>query len=185
MVGDKYSASDESAQFSGQGILVCCSFDVVQVSSASMEPTLRDGDYLVIFAPRQPVTTLFRFQRLLRRNMIVVFRSPIPAKDDLLVKRIVGLSPDQLRIDKGTLWRDAVRINEPYVWYPALSLRTKDSWPRTEQRESFGFPVPRGELFVMGDNRLQSLDSRLFGSIPDSAVVGVVVLTIPANSFRW
>jgi signal peptidase I len=159
-------------------ITLCYSFDVVKVSAASMMPTVRDGDYLILFAPRGIFSRAFELRWILKRNMVVVFHPPTAVfSSDLYVKRIVGVSADQVRIQSGVLILNGGVVNEPYVWYPTPALKRDDFWPRKDTSEYV--IVPAKDLFLLGDNRIASSDSRLFGPVPETAIAGIVIFSIP------
>lgn len=158
--------------------VVCYSVEIFQVSSVSMEPTLRDGDYVITFAPRGIISRLFDMRWMLRRGAIVVFHAPNTEQDKIpivFVKRIVAISRDRIRIDNGTLIRNGATVNESYVTYPRDAVRRHDNWPTTT-----GFiEIRDNHCFVLGDNRLVSTDSRSFGPLPESQVMGIVVCALP------
>jgi signal peptidase I len=122
-------------------LIFALAFRAVGVSGTSMVPTLSDGDWLAVTA----VTTD------LRRGDIVVVTQPweraIP-----IIKRVIGLPGDTVDIDfdNGFVYVNGEKLTEPYIAEP------------THEYYDVEFPVtvPEGHLFVMGDNRNVSLDSR-------------------------
>jgi signal peptidase I len=154
------------------------------IPSRSMEPTLEVGDRVVV-------------NRLAYRigepayGDVVVFLRPVgsgeappggplswvrravaqglggtpPGREDL-IKRVVGLPGDKIEGRDGQLYRNGRRVDEPYL---AGSGSTSDFGP---------FKVKPGHYWVMGDNREDSADSRVFGQIPRSTLVGRAVLTV-------
>jgi signal peptidase I len=124
---------------------------VMRVDSGSMTPTISVGDLLVIDRWDSPVD---------RRDVVVV---PHPETGDLLVKRAVALGGDQVAIEDGVLVVDGRAVCEPSI-DPA---RQDGVW--------FGpVTVPAGEVFLLGDDRGSSIDSRDFGTVHVSDVVGHV-----------
>jgi signal peptidase I len=105
----------------------------------AMAPTLRNGDTVVIHKWDSSVSGA------LARGDIIVFRNP--ANDDVvLLKRLIGLPNDELRVSNGTVFVNGDRLAEPYVLYPATYTYPPDGQGRT---------VPAGNYFVLGDNREQ------------------------------
>lgn len=132
--------------------LVCFIFNYVGlavVSGSSMEPSYHDGDLLFINK-----TGLYE----LRRGDIVL----IPDENgDVMVKRIVGLGGEYIEAKDGIVYIDGVELNEPYL---------------TESTDDMeGTYVDTGSFFVMGDNRDNSYDSRILGSIPKDEIIGEVI----------
>ena len=127
----------------------------LRVTSVSMEPGLRAGEHVLVdkltYRTRRP-----------RRDELIVF--PQPGDGQLAVKRVVGLPGDSVALEDGVLVvNDAVR-HESYVDH-----RTVDS-------VYFGPKIiPPGTVFVMGDNRGPSIDSRDYGPVAVDSIVGRVI----------
>jgi signal peptidase I len=159
------------------------------IPSESMEHTLLVGDFLLvnkqIYAPAGSLTRFLLPYRGVARGDIVVFHHPNPP---LLVKRVVGLPGDRLRIQDGRVTVNGQPLDEPYVTFePALLNPFRDQFPATiytdpevdpvwwKQMQSLTtdgeLVVPRGEYFVLGDNRNHSKDSRFWGFVPQSQIV--------------
>lgn len=117
------------------------------VAERSMEPALRPGDYLITSS----------YLDNLRRGEVVVYEHP--NRDGFwLVKRVVGLAGDEIRIEDGRLLRDGAAVDD---WYTPGD----GNWT-----------VPPGAVFVIGDNRgWSSADSRSLGPIPIGQVAGRAV----------
>ena len=133
------------------------------VGSGSMEPTLRGcpgctNDRLLINKLAYDVKGP-------ERGDIVLFRDPEGGREALL-KRVVGLPGDRITVHQGTLYLNGEPQREPYV----VNRACIRSMPKTC---SFGpVTVPKRHLFVMGDNRTRSYDSRFFGPVPEDNLIG-------------
>jgi signal peptidase I len=126
------------------------------VPSASMSPTLRPGDHVLVDK------LAYRFG-VPRRGDLVVFHAPRGA--ELLLKRVVAVGGDLVGIEDGVLQVGGHAVSEPFV-----NRRLVDS-------VYFGpVRVPAGAVFVMGDRREDSVDSRSFGPVPRRLIVGRVDL---------
>jgi len=122
------------------------------VHHESMTPTLVDGDRILI----SRLTYHFRSPKA---GDVVVLTSPMSSKEDL-VKRVVAVGGDTVAVHDGALYVNGIRKNEPY-------LRDRDitgEYPETKIRP--------GQVFVLGDNRNNSIDSRYFGPISTNTIIG-------------
>jgi signal peptidase I len=151
------------------GVSAAASLDLVRVSGSSMERTLHSGD--VLFIAR--VRVVLRYQRfrtvLLSRGRIVVFSSP--GDESLAVKRIVAVGGDRVRISRGRLIVNGVETREPYA-----TDSDSDVWPAAQ---GGSVVVPERRYFVLGDNRTAASDSRVWGTIPEFAILGIVLARRP------
>jgi len=138
------------------GITYLGRFHAFRVSSDSMAPTFSSGDK--IFADE----TYYAHHPIADGDLIV-FRH----NDFILVKRVTAMAGETVAITNGTVLRNGLALNEPYIQHSGPPLTYADTVPARV--------VPAGELFVTGDNRDHSLDSRLpdeFGVVKTSDVVG-------------
>ncbi|HEY9084666.1 MAG TPA: signal peptidase I [Candidatus Tyrphobacter sp.] len=126
-----------------------------QVSGRSMEPQIDSGEYVLID------TLAYRFMRPTRGD-IVAFRhgdSESGSSSSVYIKRIIGIPGNRIEIRRGIVFVNGRRIREPYVRF-----RDRRSFPATL--------VPPNSVYVLGDNRADSEDSRVFGCVPESALIG-------------
>jgi signal peptidase I len=162
------------------------------IPSESMEHTLLVGDFLLvnkqIFAPSGSKYSLDRWTmpyRDVERGDIVVFHHPDPP---YLVKRVVGIPGDHIRIEDGRVTVNGATLDEPYAAFePAAPNPFRDNFPAQVYtdpnidpiwwRELQGLTqngelvVPPGEYFMLGDNRNHSKDSRFWGFVPRQAII--------------
>jgi signal peptidase I len=140
------------------GLVLLAVVEPLQVTSGSMRPTLEVGDHIVI----DKLTGRWRAPAV---GDLVVFREP--GGGDLAVKRVVGVAGASVALEDGVLHIDGIPQPEP-----ELDHRGVDS-------VYFGpVTVPVGAVFVMGDNRGESLDSRTYGPIAVADLIGRVVLSL-------
>ncbi|MDC3417243.1 signal peptidase I [Aquibacillus salsiterrae] len=134
------------------------------VEGKSMEPTLHDGNLLM-------VNKLVKEEKKISRFDVIVFHAN--ATEDY-VKRVIGKPGDNIVYKDDQLFLNGEQINEAYL----DRYRKNDGKPLTDDftlEEVTGqTEVPEGKLFVLGDNRRESLDSRYFGFIDIESVVGKV-----------
>ncbi len=120
-----------------------------RIDGSSMNPTLQDGQYLIInnisYMLDEP-----------KRGDIIVFRHP---QNDLnLIKRVVGLPGDHVEIRNQVVLVNGTRLIEPYIEAPPIY---NGSWT-----------VPEGQYFVLGDNRNNSSDSHSWSFLPKANILG-------------
>ncbi|MGB9691239.1 MAG: signal peptidase I [Candidatus Sumerlaeaceae bacterium] len=118
--------------------------------SASMEPTLWVGDY-VLTRPAESVDKL--------RGSVIAFEDPTQ-RGEIVTKRVVGLPGDRV-----TVVGPSVIVNHSVIPMP---------WKRVRAAGITSLVVPRDHVFVLGDNRANSVDSLDYGPVPADRIVGVV-----------
>jgi signal peptidase I len=142
-----------------------------RIPSSSMEPTLHcarpENGCLAGYSDRVLANRFIYHFRDPHRGDIVVFNTPQKAFQECgaggtFVKRIIGLPNDTVTERNGTIFINGQKLNEPYV-------------PASERDDRDGtWHVRAGTYFMMGDNRAQSCDSRQWGSVPRSDLIGPV-----------
>jgi signal peptidase I len=164
-----------------------------RIPSESMQPTLKVGDFLLVdkqtFAPAGFLDRLLLPKSQLQRGDLVVFHYPVDG-NVTLVKRVIGLPGDHLRLHQGRVLINGMPLVEPYALYtPSKANNYRDEFP--SQRETpeervqtkwwlqLRTAVTGGEItvpprcyFVLGDNRNDSEDSRYWGFVPEEDLIG-------------
>ena len=129
------------------------------VSGESMDDTLHNGNYLIVnklaYKLGEPA-----------RGDIIVFDSG-DEEHELWVKRVIGLPGDVIKTDGKTLYINDAKASEPYIKKGTVAQGEMQTWT-----------VPEGAVFVMGDNRNNSTDSRIIGCVEESAVLGKAVVRL-------
>ena len=157
-------------------LIVRTSFQTVQVQGLSMDPTLTHGQYLIVnklvyfnlsFLPNQGNVDsqdgrIPFFHDPSPGDLIVFHLSDDPERD--LVKRVVGVPGDLVRIVNGFVYVNDLLLQEPYVANRGSSFLSPEI-------------IRPGHYFVLGDNRAASSDSRLLGQIPQANIAGKAWLT--------
>lgn len=129
--------------------------EAMWIPSSSMYPTLDVGDRLLV----DKISLKFKHQ--VERGEIVVFTPPLNSYLDekFLIKRVIGLPGETISIQDGLVYINGVDLDEPYIL--------------EKPKEDFGpYEIPEDCVFVMGDNRNGSYDSRAWGPVPLENLVG-------------
>lgn len=122
-----------------------------QVSGLSMAPHIASGEFVLIN------TVAYRLHGPSRGD-IIAFHHDEPTPQTF-IKRVIGLPGDRVRIDRGRVFVNGAPLEEPYVRFP-------------DERTFPEVTVPAGSLYVLGDNRADSEDSRAFGFVAQNQVMG-------------
>ncbi|MBI4991240.1 signal peptidase I [Candidatus Gottesmanbacteria bacterium] len=132
-----------------------------EVKGSSMEPNFQNNDYIltdkISLKLHEP-----------SRGDVVIFKAPRNPDVDY-IKRIIGLPGERVKILGGAVYINGLRLSEPYL------TSSTNLFPGSFLQEGVEITVPEGEYFVMGDNRSHSSDSREFGPIPQSLIIGKAI----------
>lgn len=168
-------------------------FETFRIPSGSLEPTLLVGDFIVVnkfaYGVRLPVIhqKIFSIGEP-KRGDIFVFYWP-PNTKYYLIKRVIGLPGDKISYIDKTLFINGIQANQQFE--NKIDYQVEETMPADQKSENllghphqiYQFPsqlsydfkdliVPEGMYFAMGDNRDDSADSRYFGFVPESNIVG-------------
>lgn len=165
-----------------------------RIPSESMESTLLVGDFLMVdkqsAAPEGGGFLLP--PAVIHRGDVIVFHDPVDASLHL-VKRVIGLPGDRLRLRGGRVYINGKQLIEPYAVYrPSPPDNFRDNFPRLQSADpeidsrwwirmrtlvdDNALIIPSGNYFVLGDNRNDSEDSRYWGFVPRADIVGKPIL---------
>lgn len=136
----------------------------IRVESVSMQPTLYEGDFVIVNR------LAYRFGEP-GRGDIIVFRPPTNPQAEPYIKRVIGLPGDRIHVENGVVAVNGVALREPYIKSPPNYTGT--------------WVVPQDSLFVLGDNRNNSSDSHQWGMVPLSEVIGTAeVIYLPVSHWQ-
>ncbi len=160
----------EAILWAGAVALITITFIVqaFKIPSGSMLSTLQIGDYLLVnkflYGLKQPFSDEYLIEgRDPQVGDVIVFRYPRDPSLDY-IKRIVGVPGDTLEMRDRQLYRNGMKVDEPYA---------RTTQPSSYKRDNFmPLTVPPGKYFVLGDNRDESADSRYWGFVDRSAIRG-------------
>lgn len=133
-------------------------FQPHQVDGKSMEPNFHNGEYIltdkISYRIHPP-----------KRGDVVVFHSPQDERVDF-IKRILGVPGDTIKVQSGYVYLNGIKLEEEYINEPGQVLGGRFL------RENVEVEVPPGQYLAMGDNRNHSSDSREWGFVSTSGIVG-------------
>lgn len=145
------------------------------IPSLSMAPTLQEGDRVIVNR------LSYQFGDI-ERGQVIVFSKPPnqPSEANDLIKRVIGLPGETLQFRDGEVYVDGLLVQEPYLAQQNSTRPRSFSIPGCAQENLSPdvCTVPEGYVFMMGDNRTGSQDSRTFGPISVDTVVGRAFLRV-------
>jgi len=131
-------------------------FEIVRVDGSSMEPTLHSDQYVF-------VEKITRYTKGIKRGDIIITK--YPNMGDLYVKRVIALPGDTIEVKDGMVYINGVSQKEDYIAAPIDYDMEK-------------LTIPDDSVFVMGDNRNDSLDSHILGPIDSDNIVGHALFVV-------
>jgi signal peptidase I len=161
------------------------------IPSGSMEKTLMTGDHLIVdrlaYSPHGSTAGKVLPYSEVKHGDIIVFRWPVDLSQNL-VKRAIGLPGDRIRIEGKDVYRNGIKLVEPYVQHiDSQRMPFRDDFPSAFIPSDINararsmlqthvlkgeVVVPEGNYFAMGDNRDNSSDSRFWGFVPRENIIG-------------
>jgi signal peptidase I len=169
-------------------LAVRASFQNYRVHGHSMDPTLADGELMLVNRLEYAEINLEKLSQFLpfidpgndprrdvfhspERGDVIVLKDPRDPSGDRLVKRVIGLPGEKIEIAEGRVYINGRLLHEPYIASP---------WSGTAPP----IRIPDGQYYVMGDNRGNSEDSRYFGLVERDLIIGkTAVIFWPKDSF--
>jgi signal peptidase I len=166
-----------------------------KIPSSSMEPTLLIGDHLLVnrmsYVAKVPFTDIVLFNLgSPERGDVVVFRYPIERDKDF-IKRVIATEGETVEIRDKVIFINGKRIDDPWGFFLDTNIMPRHIAPK----DNFGpIKVPKDSLFVMGDNRDRSLDSRFWLFVKKDDLVGKALILYfswdrnannPVDYIRW
>ena len=125
----------------------------IRVNGPSMEDTLYNNDYMILNEINHKIKGIKRFD-------IVVIKSD----GEYLIKRVIGLPGEKIRYEDNKLY-----VNDKYV---------EENFKHKQTMDIDEIEIPKGEYYVLGDNRVNSTDSRIIGTIPLKEIKGTTKFTV-------
>lgn len=162
-------------------------FQSYEVDGPSMSTTLHDHDRLIIWKLPHTWSRITNKTYQPNRGDIIVFVKKglydfDANKEKQLVKRVIGLPGERVVVKDGKM--TIYNAQHPEGFEPDSVIKYDHQLPTT--LGDVDLTVPAGEVFAVGDNRINSLDSRYFGTVPDDDIVGKLVARIlPVNQAEW
>lgn len=139
-------------------------FTPIVVDGESMMPTLINGDRMIVNKVSYKITDI-------KHEDIIVFHAP--EKKDY-IKRVIGIPGDKIQYKNDILYRNGKAVDEPYL--KSFKAAILDGGTLTEDFTLKDYTgknvIPKGYIFVMGDNRRNSKDSRHIGLVPEDKIIG-------------
>lgn len=136
---------------------------LIMVNGPSMLPTFQHGDFAVTSKHA------YKNEKPKVGDVVVVKADALDGKK--IIKRVVGVEGDTIEVTDGYLYRNGEKIEEDYIKEKILGDAEK-------------ITVPKNHVFIMGDNRNNSADSRVIGPVPEEKILGKVVLELWNNPFK-
>ncbi|HLZ14426.1 MAG TPA: signal peptidase I [Candidatus Saccharimonadales bacterium] len=167
-------------------LLTAFVFQSYQVDGPSMQSTLFNNDRLIVWKAPRTWARLTKHAYIPKRGDIIVFTDPNLAQfgqdpNKQLIKRVIGLPGERVVVANNVV--TIYNTGHPQGFNPDFTLPYQRLGHDTAG--NIDLTVPKDHVFVMGDNRPDSLDSRMFGPVPADHIVGkLIIRVLPVNEMR-
>jgi signal peptidase I len=162
------------------------------IPSGSMENTMLVGDHLIMsrigYDAGVPFTNWHvPLWRNPHRQQVIIFKPPFAPNTTDLIKRTIGLPGDTIELRGGAVYVNGARLHETYAVGPSEPAPAGSAPPGYSDIK-FPYKVPDNCYFAMGDNRTNSYDSRFWGCVPRSDIIGtpvMIYMSLDVPSDAW
>ena len=162
------------------------------IPSGSMENTMLVGDHLIMSRIGYDVGVPFTnwhvpLWRNPHRQQVIIFKPPFAPNTTDLIKRTIGLPGDTIELRGGAVYVNGVKLHETYAVGPSEPAPAGSAPPGYNDIK-FPYKVPDSCYFAMGDNRTNSYDSRFWGCVPRSDIIGtpvMIYMSLDVPSDAW
>jgi signal peptidase I len=162
------------------------------IPSGSMENTMLVGDHLIMsrigYDAGVPFTNWHvPLWRNPHRQQVIIFKPPFAPNTTDLIKRTIGLPGDTIELRGGAVYVNGTRLHETYAVGPSEPAPAGSAPPGYSDIK-FPYKVPDNCYFAMGDNRTNSYDSRFWGCVPRSDIIGtpvMIYMSLDVPSDAW
>jgi signal peptidase I len=167
--------------------LISFVFQSYQVDGPSMQVTLQNDDHLVVWKVPRTLSRITGNQYVPNRGDVIVFNEPGLAEfgqgsTKQLIKRVIGLPDERVIVRNGTV--TIINKQNPTGFQPDKTLKYGNVIPTTSG--NIDITLGPKQIFVCGDNRPDSLDSRVFGPVDTKNIVGKLVMRVlPINEVKF
>lgn len=169
-------------------ILTLFVFQSYQVDGPSMQPSLQNGDRLIIWKVPRTIARVQGKAYIPNRGDIIVFSEPAITESDgspkQLIKRVLALPGERVVVHDGVV--TVYNTDYPGGFQPDTTLPYGEGVNLTvDVDQDIDITIPEGEIYAMGDNRFNSMDSRIFGPVSADDIIGKLILRMyPFSDFK-
>jgi signal peptidase I len=169
-------------------VLTLFVFQSYQVDGPSMQPSLHNGDRLIIWKVPRTIARISGDAYIPNRGDVIVFSEPAITEPDgspkQLIKRVLALPGERVVVHDGVV--TVYNADYPGGFRPDTTLPYGEGINLTvDVDQDIDITIPDGEIYAMGDNRFNSMDSRIFGPVSADDIIGKLILRMyPFSDFK-